>query len=631
MRSRGPDVQTVSQRGAIALGHCLLRTSSTVPRTAHPLDSADGSLTITFDGRLDNRSELLRSLAQHGVFCVNDSDAALVLAAYQQYGEVTPERLLGDFAFVIHDRKRQCVFCVRDPIGARPLYYVHTSRYFGVASDDDALLAVPGIEAVADDQQLAWRVALPFWLCIEEFNWLRDVHVLLPGHTAMIELNSGNVVQRQYWRPPMQELAKYRDVGEALEAFRELFDTSVRDRLRGAGTPAALCSGGMDSASILATLRDLGAQAEVPGVHAYSVLYDGPEPCVETAKIRALAAATASAHFTVAVPSFAGTITRENFFATRWRHTHPVDSALPVLQLCLMMAQHNGQRVLLHGASGDCCSEVDMGYLRHHARSHSVLSTWREARLASRHHTYLKGKNATRLALSALIRGRVPNWVHAVAATLSNHRTRESSLLPDIAESLEQHLAVRERAQAARSRRVNLQRDNYLQERQDFMFPLEIVHGLESYERMSGRFGIEMRDPYSDRRIVEFFLRLPVEYLAHDGWTKFLVRTSFADRLPTSVVWSSDKSHIASRMSHEILRHELAHASAMEPGMDEALGHFLSHPSLHAARRLSSSNQADHGTVDRMRQWQYSCEWLPTARWLLGLRTRRESAKCQNN
>ena len=49
---------------------------------------------------------------------------------YEKYGEECPKHLLGDFAFVIFDEKKEKVFCARDHMGGRTLYYnFQKSRY----------------------------------------------------------------------------------------------------------------------------------------------------------------------------------------------------------------------------------------------------------------------------------------------------------------------------------------------------------------------------------------------------------------------------------------------------------------------------------------------------------------------
>ena len=112
---RGPDGAGVWHIGPVGLGHRMLWTT---PESLHeqlPLTGKKGDLVITADARIDNRDELITALGlaqwSHGEI----TDSELILRAYEQWGEDSPKRLLGDFAFAIWDERRQELFCARDP------------------------------------------------------------------------------------------------------------------------------------------------------------------------------------------------------------------------------------------------------------------------------------------------------------------------------------------------------------------------------------------------------------------------------------------------------------------------------------------------------------------------------------
>ena len=58
---RGPDGRSHWLDGSVALGHCMLKATPEAAAERQPLKSRDGSLVLTWDGRLDNRAELRRS------------------------------------------------------------------------------------------------------------------------------------------------------------------------------------------------------------------------------------------------------------------------------------------------------------------------------------------------------------------------------------------------------------------------------------------------------------------------------------------------------------------------------------------------------------------------------------------
>ena len=86
---------------------------------SNPRGSSAGA--ITFDGRLDNRDYLLLRLRD--VLHEDRSDAALALAAYEQWGSSGLVHLVGDWSLVIWDAARRSIVLASDFAGIRPLYY----------------------------------------------------------------------------------------------------------------------------------------------------------------------------------------------------------------------------------------------------------------------------------------------------------------------------------------------------------------------------------------------------------------------------------------------------------------------------------------------------------------------------
>src|SRR5262245_13237969 len=78
------------------------------------------ALAIAWDGRLDNREDLLQRL---GAPTSPIADSEIALAAFSQLGVDGLQSLIGDWSLVIWDRSRRVLHLARDYMGARPLYY----------------------------------------------------------------------------------------------------------------------------------------------------------------------------------------------------------------------------------------------------------------------------------------------------------------------------------------------------------------------------------------------------------------------------------------------------------------------------------------------------------------------------
>ena len=171
-----------------------------------------------------------------------------------------------------------------------------------------------------------------------------------------------------------------------------------------------------------------------------------------------------------------------------------------------------------------------------------LLSAWRECRLAHEHHTYLRGMAIPQLLLRNAATAFAPSWLRAVRANLrhtapfaATARTPFNRIFLD---SLE--IPKRRRLQALANARVDQSdwRGAHLRAAG------QIRNGLAGYDRTGAQIGIETRDPWGDRRVLDFFLALPLSLKVNKGRTKYLVRSTCAPKLPDGVPWRNDKGHV---------------------------------------------------------------------------------------
>ncbi|MDB4998098.1 MAG: asparagine synthase, glutamine-hydrolyzing [Myxococcaceae bacterium] len=196
-RHRGPDAQACRVDGSIALGHCLLATTPGDAFVRQPLHDGKADRWLVADVRLDNRAALFA--AGLGGQRAHDevSDAELVLAAYDRWGDRGVEHLVGDFAFALWDAPRRRLFCARDHLGVRQLYYHRDVRTFRCASEMQPLFADPSVV------RRPHRVSVGLFL-IDEYNereqTLYDGVFSLPaGHTIAVTADAFRIAA--YWRP----------------------------------------------------------------------------------------------------------------------------------------------------------------------------------------------------------------------------------------------------------------------------------------------------------------------------------------------------------------------------------------------------------------------------------------------
>jgi asparagine synthase (glutamine-hydrolysing) len=509
-----------------------------------PLVSSDGSLVLVFDGRLDNRGELANSLYQHGLELDTSSDADMVLGAYELWSKNCPAKLLGDFSFAIWDARREQLFCARDHVGARQLYYVQTDRFFAFASDEEALLCLPGFSSRPYDELIAHYLVPDFKDFEVGQTWLKDVRALLPAHSFYVS-PTGASCPESYWQFEFGEERQYASDQETKEAFLEVFGSAVRSRLRLVGEPAAMVSGGMDSGAIAAMLGRFSSKLPGGRYHSYSALADKLDSSLESRCIKSMTEAAHVAAHSVNVPSFSGMIGVDDLIETAWSKAHPVDNSILLPAMMSLAASRNGHHTLLHGVCGDLTMGNFPRYIAPLLREHQWRVAWHECKAAAQNHTYLAGNTPLQLLLRN-------SWTACVPLSARRHLSRLRKVTnwssPDLSilnPVFVRKLGILERIKAQASFDCVKQGPEFRHGHVAGIFgPSGVFSGLSGYQRVASRYGVEMRDPWADKRVIEFFLHLPLQYSVRSGWTKYLARSTFAPDLGTSVVWRCDSEHL---------------------------------------------------------------------------------------
>ncbi len=224
-----------------------------------PTIDAERRLAIVFSGRLFNQDELLAQLSiDYSLHSTTDAD--IVLAAYDRWGDGFVERLLGSFAIAITDRRRQRVLLVRDRLGIQPLYTARLNGTLRFASTLPALAASGGIpttiDPVALHHYMSWHSIVPAPRTI-----LTGIKKLPPATMQTIEAD-GQIRERVYWQPNYQRSNQYADWhhDDWQQAIHQALQTAVTRSQAPNEPPGVQLSGGLDSSLLVALLAESGQQ-----------------------------------------------------------------------------------------------------------------------------------------------------------------------------------------------------------------------------------------------------------------------------------------------------------------------------------------------------------------------------------
>ncbi len=527
---RGPDGRGCWVNGRVALGHVMLHSTPESRYERQPLTDRTGHLALTLDGRVDNRDELRVELASKGLLLRDDTDAELVLAAYECWGETAPLHLIGDFAFAIWDERRQRLFCARDHIGIRPFYYYADDRRFLFASELASLLIHPAVPCEPNEGMIGEFLAGEITSQAETLYQV--IFRLPPAHSLVLAENRLTV--RRYWNLDLQRELRYGNDEAYAEHFRTLFREAVRCRLRSQGPVGSYLSGGLDSSSVVGMAQSLRLDglAEGQEFETFSLVFPG-FPCDESAYIRDM----------VQMWNIPSTRVRPE----RQHRAYFADLAQQDLDFpgypngtmghpLRALAQEKGIRVLLTGGGGD---EWLAGSFYHAA---DLLRGWRILPAIRRVGPDAGISDPHEIARTAVECGIRPLVPHALRRTLKRMLGRDgvpSWIAPQFARRI--HLAERLAAVSNVSRFANFaQKDIHGTLTSGWW-----IHSNEIEERAAFRCGIEERHPLCDRRIVEFALALPEEQRWRGIETKCILRRAMRGLLPESVRRRSTKAEFS--------------------------------------------------------------------------------------
>jgi asparagine synthase (glutamine-hydrolysing) len=529
MRHRGPDGQASVARGPVALGHARLCTSEESLREHQPLCDEGAQLALVFDGRVDNRLELKDALVAGGVPPHDDTDAELVLRAYQCWGEESPARIIGDFAYIIWDGARKRLFCARDPLGVKPLYYHLDAKRFVCASELQAIL-LDAEFSIAPNEGMAAETICARVLDPEETLYQGILHVL-PGSTLAIE--PGKVRKRQYWSLSGVREIRYSSDQQYASHFFDLFKEAVRCRMRHPGTGvAAQLSGGLDSSSVVSMAGHLHHESEVGSAPFETFSLISPEPrdderryvdeVVRKWKLRS----TLIGPRPFRIPNSIEQIRRFKDLPD-----FPNDTAMTALYRDV---RDKHFRVMFTGLGGD---ELFYGSHEYYAdavrglHAGRIIRRFRDDRQmkALNPGTWPAGKKLFRLGVVPMIPRSVKRTVKSLTQVVAYPRWLE----PDF---------VRRTSLIERLSGEYWRNRSELLKQGERALSFGLSFGLGKIEQLGSRYGIEVRHPLNDRRMVEFANAIPDEQRRSGIWQRYVMRQAMSDLLPAAVHQRLDKA-----------------------------------------------------------------------------------------
>ena len=524
---RGPDGSGVWTAPGVGLGHRRLSIID-VAGSPQPMASADGAITIVFNGEIYNFQELRADLAAHGHVFRTEGDTEVLIAGWRQWGPAMLDRLNGMFAFALHEAGGR-LFLARDRLGVKPLHYVELSDgALAFASELKGLLAHPllrrQVDATAVENYLAFGY-VPDDTCI-----VAGVRKLPAGSYLLIERGRPVPAPVRWWQPSFADRAR----GSRAALEEELLDrlrAAVRSRMVADVPLGAFLSGGVDSSAVVALM----AEASRAPVTTCTIGFDeaGHD---ERGYAGTIAQRFATDHHVEVVG--AGDFALIDTLVAAFDEPFADASALATYQVSRLARRH-----VTVALSGDGADEAFAGYRRQRfqAAEERVRGLFPPAFRASvfgalgRH--YPKADWAPRplrakTTLLALADDGAEAYARSVGVTTPELRSR---LFSDAGRrAIAGHRAEDRwvRAMNEAPARDPLDRAQYAD--LTLWLPGDI---LTKADRTSMAVGLEAREPLLDHRLVEFAATLPAAFRLRGGQGKWLMKKAMERFLPKEVLY----------------------------------------------------------------------------------------------
>jgi len=522
---RGPDDDGFFCDGSIAFGHRRLSIID-LSSGKQPMFNETGELAIIFNGEIYNHADLRPELEAAGHIYRSYCDTETILHAYEQYGPDCVTRFRGMFAFAIWDLRTGNLFCARDRLGIKPLYYFFDGGVFAFGSEIKALLEHPSISARLDPIQLPEY--LSFGYLSGEETLFQGIRKLMPGHTLTISSGRFTPEIRQYWQIPTTQDASQRSDAEWIAECRELLEQSVRLRLMSDVPLGMFLSGGLDSSAIAALMQRMVSEP----VKTFAVGYKEAE-FSELDYARQVAQQIGTDHHEI-------TLGMDEFFNTLpnliWHEDEPISWPSSVSLYHVSELASRTVKVVLTGEGSD---ELFAGYGRYR---YQVMSQ-RQMRAYSAVPEPLRNLVRNQIAVSPLLGANLRRKLkHTV---LGRTDSLQSLYLENFygafsAKDVESLLGPSTQPGAAYS---NFTRHfdsvpglSYLERLLYADKKTYLVELLMKQDQMSMAASIESRVPFLDHQFVEFASQIPSHLKLRGKTGKYILKEAVGDLLPPSII-----------------------------------------------------------------------------------------------
>ncbi len=537
---RGRDASGVVHTDRVGLGHQTLYTTPEQRGESQPISISD--VYLTFDGRVDNRDQLLASDAlRRRPVDETTSDARLVAHSYLAWGADFVKRLVGAFSFALWDASEMRFLCARDPTGIRSLYYAETDDRLVVGSELTSVVSHPAVSRSINRGAVAEFLVDDMRSRTETFY--EEVRRLEHGSLLLVE--DGQVDVETYWE--VDDTPDYRDWSDErlADELRRRLRQAVSARLRSRHAPAFAASGGLDSTALVAVSEQAVETSSDQQRHLFSHVFDDPDESVlraERDRIETMADADGRRLHAIECDRY-WPLKDLDPYLDALEDGPVVNSLQYVNEQLYERAADCGFDAILHGGGGNIFDGNRFSYVDN-LRYLDVRQ-------------FLRDLKADPMSTSSLLQWYVvlPSMPEVATTLLRHYWGEDVNEVPDwLTDRFAAEVGLDDRLSQDRPA-TDLTRQS-MQLTHDLFFRPGKQYLLDVERRLALRSGVEVRYPYRDARVVEFVFSLPPGYRTTEGQVKYLFKEAMDGRLPDAILDQSESASFDPLVAKGLKREE---------------------------------------------------------------------------
>lgn len=206
---------------------------------------------IILDGTIYNQKELCGDINSSELCLCALSCSEVLIHAYIKWKEDFIKRLNGSFSFALWIQEDDVLILARDQHGSKPLYYTVADTTLIFSSDIKGITCQPFFETTLDVEGLSELI------CLSPRHTpgsgvLKGIHQVRPGH--YIHFSREGLKSIRYWK--VEKQGHEDDMVKTLETVRELVIDSVKRQMQSDVPLCGLLSGGLYSSLITAIVAE---------------------------------------------------------------------------------------------------------------------------------------------------------------------------------------------------------------------------------------------------------------------------------------------------------------------------------------------------------------------------------------